>query len=938
MNDKKKSSKNQDDPPLDYIKINQKNNIEELSLKEYISVTSNLLKSFSMMEDNIGSEINTFFNTLLPESKENDQLKLNILISSKAKTTDKDKDILENCLNDILNRSEIGNVVLSKELSEELSIILKEVYKKISKKKNIKNYEQLVEETKKYWDINQQNNDILKKYKNENYKSIKTINDTDNMLFGSNNIKKFRINSDIRIKESNSSKILNTHKSFHIKNKATEKTEQKLHYKFKRYKEDNNYDLPVEMLILIRKFSFVKKLKLILNNSNISNNTDDGENNNFMLSNINNNSTNSTDSFLEKNDVQNNILIFLNFEWLFPNIVEIEVDLSCENLTEYLINNLYHYNLTIFSKIFNRDIKITTYPIINSYLNNKRNYEPIQKSLFSLSNNNFLFNDEEHSSDKQSSSIISYNVNCSVNLSQNITNITNNSIIINNSINNTNNSFINNNNNITTNINLDSSFHSQEGKNQKNLELFLKKYNSFLEMIIIFGYFIHKMPKLISSKFILPLNLTNEISKFLKMQKVIINNFHFFSFINNKGILYSTIDFNSLDNQTFEKVLTFLNQNQLLNTCNISFFPPEEYFKPELLLKTLQNCDESFKIHKNRYGVDTFDKKIIIDIYPNESIDTYILRKLSKFFEKNLSDFFLLLTIKTQISGLHLFFDIPNILIKNGIYNNILLKFFINIFIFINNTLNNIKTLSLIAENFIFDGRKHPIIIDFLESLSFNLYEKDFKINNLTFQVRMFNIINIHKLISYNLTYLSLGSLDYISFDDFINFFTSKEFKEKSKLVKLKINLNNTVFELNKVYNNIKRLFNDIPKNLDEISIHTSLIISYQELKNLLLSVNYNQLINILMTYNIKSINKDKKFQELLENDLINIESDACINMGNMIALYKIKKNKVIANKIINLMINLKKKNEGILKYNIYSNIEKFLCQNERKNVIVQFK
>ena len=57
-----------------------------------------------------------------------------------------------------------------------------------------------------------------------------------------------------------------------------------------------------------------------------------------------------------------------------------------------------------------------------------------------------------------------------------------------------------------------------------------------------------------------------------------------------------------------------------------------------------------------------------------------------------------------------------------------------------------------------------------------------------------------------------------------------------------------------------------------------------------------------------------------------------------MIALYKIKKNKVIANKIINLMINLKKKNEGILKYNIYSNIEKFLCQNERKNVIVQFK
>ena len=245
-----------------------------------------------------------------------------------------------------------------------------------------------------------------------------------------------------------------------------------------------------------------------------------------------------------------------------------------------------------------------------------------------------------------------------------------------------------------------------EEKDKNALEKFLNKYKALLEMIIVYGYFIRKMTKIIKTKFILSLNLVDEISEMFKRQKITINDFHFLSVLNNRDILYCTIDFNSLDNQTFEKVLTFLNQNQLLNTCNISFFPPEEYFKPELLLKTLQNCDESFKIHKNRYGVDTFDKKIIIDIYPNESIDTYILRKLSKFFEKNLSDFFLLLTIKTQISGLHLFFDIPNILIKNGIYNNILLKFFINIFIFINNTLNNIKTLSLIAENFIFDGRK----------------------------------------------------------------------------------------------------------------------------------------------------------------------------------------------------------------------------------------
>ena len=45
MNEKKKSSKDSDDSPLDYIKINQKNIIEELTSKDYIAVTSNLLKS-----------------------------------------------------------------------------------------------------------------------------------------------------------------------------------------------------------------------------------------------------------------------------------------------------------------------------------------------------------------------------------------------------------------------------------------------------------------------------------------------------------------------------------------------------------------------------------------------------------------------------------------------------------------------------------------------------------------------------------------------------------------------------------------------------------------------------------------------------------------------------------------------------------------------------
>ena len=899
MSERKRSSKVNDDS-LEYVKINHKNTTEELSSDVYISLTSNLLKSFTILEDHIGSEINTFFNVLLPESKENDQLKINTLIASKSKV---DNICLENYLNDILNRPESKYVLLTKELSEQLSAIVKEIYKKISKKKNIKSYEQVVEESKKIFENNTYN-DILKKYRIQRTNTnTKISNENNSMILINDNI---QLNTEPPLKELKSSKILNRGKNFYGKSKTLEKNDNELYYKFKKLKDDNSYNLPVEMLILIRKFSLVKKLKLVLNTETNSEENECSFTFNNNSNTANNTSNFSNDSVLEKNDVQNNILIFLNLEWLFPNVVEIEVDLTCDTLTEYLINNVYAHNLRVFSEIFKKDIKLSILPI-NS--NNKRNYEATPKFFFSNINNNIK--EEEYSSDKFSTTMFSN----SINMSQ-----------------------TNNGNQIPNNIN--TSFLSQEGKTHKTLDIFFKKYSSVLEMIIIYGYFIQKkMSNSIRAKFILPLDLGDEISNFLKKQNVIIENFHFFSFIKNQNILYTTIDFNSLDSQTFEKVLGFLNKNQQLNNCTINFFPPEEYFKTEILLKTLQNCDYDYKIRKNNiYGNYSFNANILVDILPNEDLDKYILRKLSKYFETNLSNFFDLLTIKTCITELSLFFDIPTILIRNGIYNNILLKFFMNLLIFINNSLNNIKTLLIIAENFIFDSRKYPILYDYLENLKFNDTNQEFKLLNLCFLVKMFNINNIHKILSYNLVYLSIGAFDYITFKSFVAFFTSENFRKKSDLLKVKITLNNTVFETNKVYDDIVKLFTKFPKKVDEISLYSSLFITYEQIKDLLLMTNYNQLVNIIMQFNIKSIYNNKNLEELLESDLINTESDSGITMENLFDLYRIKRNKNITNKLINLMINLKKINPGIINYNLYSNIEKFLCDIDKKNFIIKFK
>ena len=482
MSGKNKSSKNSDDSPLDYIKINQKNIIEELTESDYIAITANLLKTFSIIEDNIGSEINKFFNILTPESKESDQLKLNLAISSKSKN---DNPNLENYLNDILNRPELNYVVLNKELNEQLSTILKEVYKKLKIKK-IKNYEHISEEAKKFMENNNYD-DILKRYRVEKTKRMKTLADNDIILF---NNSLHRSQNDFPVKESKSGKLLNKMKHQSLKGKLStvDKNDNFYFYKFQKSKNYNNYALPVEMLLLIRKFSLVKKLKLVLNTEN--NNNEEGENNNSniynnMSNNINNNSSYINDSFLDKNDVQNTILIFLNFEWLFPNVVEIDVDLTCPELTDYFVNNIYSTNLKIFSRIFKKDIKLSIVPNNSKY--NNINYDPVQKFLFSGISNHIY--DEEHSSDKFSTSMLSNNLNFSTSLGQ--INLPNN--------NSNNQSMLNTTNNANT------SFQSLENLNQKKLDIFLKKYSSYLEMIIIYGYFIQKkLSNAIKSKFILP--------------------------------------------------------------------------------------------------------------------------------------------------------------------------------------------------------------------------------------------------------------------------------------------------------------------------------------------------------------------------------------------------------------------------------------------------
>ena len=758
-------------------------------------------------EDNIGLEINKFFQYILPENKENDILKVNIAIANKKKI---DKNFLYKCIDRIMNMKNICEVTLTKQFSQEIAIILHQIYKKLKKSSNIKSFQQLIQEASTCGD---KYNNITRKY----------------------------------IIES--------------KDEKTGETIAKFQYK--EYEEDKSYNLPIEMILLIRKFISIKNIKLTLNNKE---------------------SIFKEKYSLDADDIQNNIFVLLNLEWLFSNLLAVEVDLSNDDLLSQQIE-IYSFGLNELKEFSNKNFKILTF---NSEKSKKFFYDPQQFSNFDVSNNN---------NEKNEKNKLSY-------------------------------------------IKLDKKIETTE----LALESFIKKNKKILKMIIIYGYFISKIPKARIIDFYIPTNLGQEILTMLHMNKIFLTNIHFLTFYNSDNIFHSNISFNSLDNESFEKVLCFIHRNASMMICRLSFFQSDEYYQTEMLYKLLQDSDKKYKSLKMKID-DNASKRFFIDMYDfktNEDLNDYLLRKISYFFQINMKNLFCLMTMKNLINELSLIFDIPNIINKSAYFTTIILKFLLNIFILVDLSQNSIQTLTIVAKKLIFDNRKCKIINKLFDNLtSYN--NKNNKISTLTFQFKFYGITNIYKIIPYNIIYLSLGAFDYETFDSFVDYITSSDFSTHSSLTQLQINLDNCVIDINKCYDNILSLLTEYPKNLNEINLYTFLDISYDKLEEIANKINFNFIEKVFIQFSKNSFKRDKKmlneFGKTI-NDMVKIDSgDFVINEKNFKDLYLIRRNNNTVKLILNFMKNIGiKYNRNFMDYNIFLGIEKFMSNKDKKRYIISFK
>ena len=881
---------------LNYIKINGLDKLEEIDNDAYIQQCIMFSSALAQEnENNIGQEINKFFNLILTENKEGEPLKVNIAISNrytKEKNVDKQIDF-------ILNTKFGSDIALNSEISENIAIILTTIYQKIQSKYKFNSFDELVNKINNY---DTSTKDILRQYliTDEELKRRELLYSTP--VKADYEINRFISSSPNKKRKSdpNNNDIIKKNISTISQSKSKK---EKIIYEFKEQESDKNFPFPIEMLILKQKFQMIKRLKLIISNSRSKNDKNifdsdsfiEGDNVSFVNISF---SSSVSEKNLKQKDVQNIIFVLLNLNWLFPNIIEIEIDLSNDNIMKDQIG-VYKSGLKFFSKILKRNLKNTDY---SQNKIKKINYDPLHGSIFE---NYFPVEDnvEECSSDSNTS--FSLKVNSFPDLDENLINSENDNKVVYNYI---------------------------EDTQYNSFDNLIKRFQCTFQMIIIYAFFISKIPKLFFCNFTIPFTFENEILRMLQIQQIYLPDFNLLSFLSDAKMIKITIDFNALDNKAFQEVLSLLFKNNNLSICQLNFFPSENYFIPELLLKLLQDCNSNYKITSK----SQFDKSILGKIEPYEDVDIFLFKKLSEYFEININKLFQTISIRSTVKELSLIFNIPSLIKKMDFYIRVILKFIINIFIAIDNMKLTLSTFNLQTSNFFFDGNKYPFLDEFFGKLC--IYSNhELILSKLTCQMKFKNITNIYRIIPYNVTQLSIGELDYQTFIHFTEYITSSQFSRHSQLYKLKLYLSNNLINIDECYEYLLRLITEYPKGLKEIGINTHFIIKKEQMDNLLKSVDYNTIESLYMNFNNESL-KDKGY-ELIKKDIFFTNEINLLNEGNYIKIYFTKRtNKSIVNIRDNIMTNLSLKyNKDFLDYDIFKSLERFICEKEKKKYVIQF-
>ena len=327
------------------------------------------------------------------------------------------------------------------------------------------------------------------------------------------------------------------------------------------------------------------------------------------------------------------------------------------------------------------------------------------------------------------------------------------------------------------------------------------------------------------------------------------------------------IEFDSLDLNSFDKILKIILNNTNMKELKISFFTCDINYFPYTLLR----------IHKR------FTKKNKIKVENSENNENILLDFFYPYFKNNLLFMFYLIK-KKSFNKIGFNFDIPLIVQKKDNYMITMMKFLLNMFIYLNDPNCKLNEVTLLSPKTILDGR-------LLNNIDLIFKEMDFNINNmylyeLNVQFTIFNIPNIKNIISRNLLTLSIGDLDIPTFESIVNYLNSYSFASFSLMRKLSIKLMKLIDNFSpKLKIILRSLFNIKLKNLKKLCLYTNIIIKNESECTYLLKIlngnwisSYTLIFNKLSQEFFKGYTNNNQITYLvphnLENELIGPEKN----------------------------------------------------------------
>ena len=578
-------------------------------------------------------------------------------------------------------------------------------------------------------------------------------------------------------------------------------------------------------------------------------------------------------------------IVLLNYDWLFPFVFEINLDLSFEKLAEEIQKLYYVKEKSVYIKNkrnFFEENELEENKIkLDSELKNIVNINLIKndKNFYNNININWLLVEKESIRKRP---ISTNNMNNNTNLQNaNAPNVPNAPVIM--------------------------------DRFRQSFLTILKRHSMMFDIVLCYYYLIKEVKYLKTLTIKMPIGFIKEnvnavrIKNLPEIEMKNINIFEYLTIIS--SLISFNITFNALEQRTFENVLYIIQNNGNLKELKIDFFPKEiKNLNQQNLLKIAEECSICQRILSSFYR----DNAFLTLTYDN--LKTVKLKILEKF-EINLEKLFLLLQAKKHLEKMELIIDLPLILCDIEAYHWAILKFLFNLFILMNKEVFSLKEFKLSLPFFNFDNRKYPIIGDFLEKI--NLNEKHQSLKNFYFSANIFKLNNIINIIPYNVSSLHIGELDVDTFKTFVEFYQSEKFLEKSQLKNISIELNKTIIK----YRHIKDILTSFiagnnPKNLVEISFKCYFKIKKKKLYELLLKGNGNKIEKYNIIMKVDNIKIYKKI--INHNDFYYMNNEVGKRINKYIPV--LKKYKLIEEK----------------KKNITKQIMKFLMPSNGKKISIE--